>query len=86
MPVAGGMRPEAEVRSRRRSTPWRSSSFAAAETRSARGYYHGFSLPLDAPEVLDFYADRSPIFMAAGFDADAAVSAARPSAMGRPCT
>ena len=33
---------------------------------------HGFSLPPDAPEVLDFYADRSPIFMAAAFDADAA--------------
>ena len=33
---------------------------------------NGFSLPPDAPEVLDFYADRSPIFMAARFDADAA--------------
>ena len=33
---------------------------------------HGFRLPPDAPEVLDFYADRSPIFMAASFDADAA--------------
>jgi hypothetical protein len=33
---------------------------------------HGFRLPPDAPEVLDFYADRSPIFMAAAFDADAA--------------
>jgi hypothetical protein len=32
---------------------------------------HGFRLPPDAPEVLDFYADRSPIFMAARFDADA---------------
>jgi hypothetical protein len=30
---------------------------------------NGFSLPPDAPEVLDFYADRSPIFMAAKFDA-----------------
>jgi hypothetical protein len=28
----------------------------------------GFNLPPDAPEVLDFYADRSPIFMAASFD------------------
>lgn len=34
---------------------------------------NGFRLPPDAPEVLDFYADRSPIFMAAAFDADAAV-------------
>jgi hypothetical protein len=29
---------------------------------------NGFQLPPDAPEVLDFYADRSPIFMAARFD------------------
>jgi hypothetical protein len=41
---------------------------------------HGFSLPPDAPEVLDFYAERSPIFMAASFDADAA--AARGQAIG----
>jgi hypothetical protein len=41
---------------------------------------HGFSLPPDAPEVLDFYANRSPIFMAASFDADAA--AARGQAVG----
>jgi len=33
---------------------------------------HGFRLPPDAPEVLDFYAMRSPIFLAAIFDADAA--------------
>jgi hypothetical protein len=30
---------------------------------------HGFGLSVDAPEVLDFYAARSPIFMAASFDA-----------------
>jgi Uncharacterized protein conserved in bacteria (DUF2330) len=30
---------------------------------------NGFDLPPDAPEVLDFYAERSPIFMAARFDA-----------------
>jgi hypothetical protein len=41
---------------------------------------HGFRLPPDAPEVLDFYANRSPIFMAASFDADAA--AARGQAVG----
>ena len=29
---------------------------------------NGFVLPPDAPEVLDFYASRSPIFMAARFD------------------
>jgi hypothetical protein len=29
---------------------------------------HGFRLPPDAPEVLDFYAHRSPIFLAAAFD------------------
>jgi hypothetical protein len=33
---------------------------------------HGFFLPPDAPEVLDFYADRSPIFMAVRFDASRA--------------
>jgi uncharacterized protein DUF2330 len=41
---------------------------------------HGFRLPPDAPEVLDFYATRSPIFLAAVFDADAA--AARGQAIG----
>lgn len=30
---------------------------------------NGFFLPPDAPEILDFYADRSPVFMAAKFDA-----------------
>src|SRR5919106_902642 len=30
---------------------------------------HGFDLTPDAPEVLEFYARRSPIFMAAKFDA-----------------
>lgn len=38
--------------------------------RWAKG--NGFSLPPDAPEVLDFYAARSPIFLAARFDAEAA--------------
>src|SRR5581483_12002076 len=33
---------------------------------------HNFSLSPDAPEVLDFYANRSPIFLAAVFDGDAA--------------
>ena len=33
---------------------------------------HGFSLTPDAPAILDFYAERSPIFMAARFDATAA--------------
>jgi hypothetical protein len=33
---------------------------------------HGFRLPPDSPEVLDFYARRSPIFLAAVFDADRA--------------
>jgi hypothetical protein len=33
---------------------------------------NGFRLPPDAPEVLDFYANRSPIFLAAVFDANAA--------------
>jgi hypothetical protein len=33
---------------------------------------NGFNLTPDAPEVLEFYARRSPIFLAARFDADAA--------------
>ncbi|HMG45140.1 MAG TPA: DUF2330 domain-containing protein [Acidimicrobiales bacterium] len=33
---------------------------------------NGFLLTPDAPEVLDFYAERSPVFMAARFDADRA--------------
>jgi hypothetical protein len=33
---------------------------------------HGFKLTPDAPELLDFYAERSPIFMAARFDANEA--------------
>ena len=33
---------------------------------------NGFALTPDAPEVLDFYAERSPIFMAARFDPSAA--------------
>lgn len=39
---------------------------------------HGFLLPPDSPEVLDFYAKRSPIFMAARFNG-AAASARRTS-------
>ena len=45
---------------------------------------HGFSLPPDAPEVLDFYASRSPIFMAASFDADAAVERGQAIGDGTP--
>jgi Uncharacterized protein conserved in bacteria (DUF2330) len=33
---------------------------------------HGFLLTPDAPEVLDFYAERSTVFMAARFDAERA--------------
>ena len=35
---------------------------------------NGFQLPPDAPEVLDFYAERSPIFMAAKFNAKRAAA------------
>jgi hypothetical protein len=34
---------------------------------------NGFLLTPDAPEVLDYYAERSPVFMAAKFDAQRAV-------------
>jgi hypothetical protein len=38
---------------------------------------HGFLLTPDAPEVLDFYASRSPIFMAARFNAERAAELAQ---------
>ena len=45
---------------------------------------NGFNLPPDAPEVLDFYAARSPIFMAAKFDADAALERGQLTGDGTP--
>lgn len=45
---------------------------------------HGFLLTPDAPEVLDFYARRSPIFLAARFDAAAARSRGQRSGDGTP--
>jgi hypothetical protein len=45
---------------------------------------HGFRLPPDAPEVLDFYAARSPIFLAAVFDADAAADRGQAVGDGTP--
>jgi hypothetical protein len=45
---------------------------------------HGFSLSPDAPEVLDFYAQRSPIFLAAVFDGDAALQRGQQIGDGTP--
>ena len=45
---------------------------------------HGFLLTPDAPEVLDFYARRSPIFLAARFDAAAARARGQNSGDGTP--
>jgi len=45
---------------------------------------NGFRLPPDAPEVLDFYASRSPIFLAAVFDADAAAERSQAIGDGTP--
>jgi hypothetical protein len=45
---------------------------------------HGFGLSVDAPEVLDFYAARSPIFMAASFDARAAEARGQRLGSGTP--
>jgi hypothetical protein len=45
---------------------------------------HGFLLTPDAPEVLDFYADRSPIFMAARFDATRAARLGQNAGDGTP--
>lgn len=45
---------------------------------------NGFSLTPDAPEVLDFYAARSPIFMAARFDPKAAAERGQSAGDGTP--
>ncbi|MGZ4145207.1 MAG: DUF2330 domain-containing protein [Actinomycetota bacterium] len=45
---------------------------------------HGFILPPDAPAVLDFYARRSQIFMAARFDAAAALKRGQRQGDGTP--
>ncbi len=45
---------------------------------------HGFRLSPDAPEVLDFYAARSPIFLAAIFDGDAALARGQKVGDGTP--
>jgi hypothetical protein len=45
---------------------------------------HGFFLTPDAPEMLDFYAERSPIFMAARFDAGRARDLGQSSGDGTP--
>jgi hypothetical protein len=45
---------------------------------------HGFRLSPDAPEVLEFYASRSPIFLAAVFDGDAALARGQQIGDGTP--
>lgn len=45
---------------------------------------HGFRLSPDAPEMLDFYANRSPIFLAAVFDGAAAVARGQQVGDGTP--
>jgi hypothetical protein len=45
---------------------------------------HGFLLTPDAPEVLDFYSRRSPVFMAARFDASRAAELDQQSGDGTP--
>ena len=58
---------------RRRSTRSRSRSCKGGGTEVGKwAIDHGFLLTPDAPEVLDYYSQRSPIFMAARFDAAAA--------------
>jgi hypothetical protein len=44
----------------------------------------GFRLSPDAPEVLEFYAERSPIFLAAVFDGDAAQERGQQAGDGTP--
>jgi len=45
---------------------------------------HGYFLPPDAPEMLAFYAERSPIFLAARFDAKRAANRGVQSGQGTP--
>jgi hypothetical protein len=45
---------------------------------------HGFRLSPDAPEILEFYAARSPVFLAAVFDADAAAERGQQVGDGTP--
>lgn len=45
---------------------------------------HGFALSGDAPEVLSFYASRSPIFMAARFNAERATAQGLQAGDGTP--
>jgi hypothetical protein len=45
---------------------------------------HGFRLSPDAPEVLDFYAKRSPVFLAAVFDGEAAAARGQQLGDGTP--
>ncbi len=45
---------------------------------------HGFLLTPDAPEVLDFYSRRSPVFMAARFDATRAQELGQTTGDGTP--
>lgn len=45
---------------------------------------HGFQLTPDAPEILEFYSRRSPVFMAARFDAAAARAQGQENGDGTP--
>jgi Uncharacterized protein conserved in bacteria (DUF2330) len=45
---------------------------------------HGYFLPPDAPEVLAFYAERSPIFLAARFNAERASNRGVQTGQGTP--
>ncbi len=45
---------------------------------------HGYFLPPDAPEVLDFYAQRSPIFLAARFNTERAADQGVQRGQGTP--
>lgn len=55
-----------------------------AESVTKWAIEHGFRLSPDAPEVLDFYAQRSPIFLAAVFSSDAAAERGQQIGDGTP--
>jgi hypothetical protein len=80
-PAGGGVEVLQEVRIDALDlTVLRGGSAAVAEWATE----HGFRLSPDAPEVLEFYAQRSPIFLAAVFDGSAAAERGQQLGDGTP--
>ena len=78
---AGARRSSTRRRSMLSTSRW---SRAAATRWGSGPSTTGSSSRPDAPEVLDFYAERSPIFMAARFDASRAAELGQSAGQGTP--